>query len=206
VPALAAPSPKPSGSNLTNLPSNSAVFSSDIRLNPGDKVTYGVAEDPNLGLEPMERMVDSQFNLHFPVSRNFSEEIVIHAENKSLTQIQHELKQQLEATYYKTATVTLLLGVQAVQPGKITITGPVRAYFVNLLPGQRLMLLETILQAGPSEFANLKKVKIMRIDPKTGKTESRIVNVDAIKKEPTKDEPVHDGDRIDIPEKNFFFQ
>jgi Spy/CpxP family protein refolding chaperone len=91
-------------------------------------------------------------------------------------------------------------------PGRITITGPVRNNFVMLLPGEEKKLLETILQAGPSEMANLKKVKLMRVDSATGKTEVKVINVEAIKKDPAKDVLMFDGDRLDLVEKNVLFQ
>ena len=176
------------------------------RVGPGDKVVYSIAEDPAGGSFANEALVDSKSNLRFLISRGFSEEISVNAENKTLAQIQKELKEKLDARYYQNATVSISIGAQALQPGKITITGPVRNNFVPLLPGERKKLLDTILQAGPSEFANLKKVKLMRIDPNTGKNNEEIINVEAIKKDPTKDIAVKDGDRLDIPEKNILFQ
>jgi Spy/CpxP family protein refolding chaperone len=90
-------------------------------------------------------------------------------------------------------------------PGKITITGAVRNNFVMLLPGEQKNLLETILQAGPGEMANLKKVKLMRVNSATGKTEVMFINVESIKKDPAKDVLMFDGDRLDLVEKNVLF-
>jgi protein involved in polysaccharide export with SLBB domain len=192
------------------VPKASGTITTDLenvgeKVGPGDKVIFSVAEDPVVGA-PTEVLVDSKWNLRFLVCRGFSEEVVVNAENKTLPQLQKELKEKLDAKFYQNATVTLTVGAQALQPGKITITGPVRNYFVQLVPGERRKLLDAILQAGPSEFANLKRVKLMRIDPKTGKNSEEIINVEAIKKDPTKDIMVKDGDRLDIPEKNFLIQ
>jgi protein involved in polysaccharide export with SLBB domain len=189
-----------------NPPKASSPANAGEKVGPGDRLVYSVAEDPAGGSVSSEVLVDSKLNVRFPVSRGFSEEVVVNAEDKTLTQIQKELKEKLDARYYQNATVSVSIGAQALQPGKITITGPIRNNFVQLLPGERKKLLETILQAGPSEFANLKKVKLMRIDPNGGKTKEEIINVEAIKKDPTKDVFVKDGDRLDIPEKNILFQ
>jgi protein involved in polysaccharide export with SLBB domain len=193
-PKAASNPPKPSSANAGE------------KVGPGDRLVFSVAEDPAGGSVSSEVLVDSKLNVRFPVSRGFSEEVVVNAEDKTLPQIQKELKEKLDARYYQNATVSVAVGAQALQPGKITITGPIRNNFVQLLPGERKKLLETILQAGPSEFANLKKVKLMRIDPNSGKTKEEIINVEAIKKDPTKDVFVKDGDRLDIPEKNILFQ
>ena len=167
---------------------------------------YSVAEDPQAGSSGRIVMVDPSSNVHFPVSQGYAEEIQINANGKTIGEVRDELKKKLDATYYKNATVTLEPGPATIQPGQIVITGPVRNNFVPLLPGERKMLLETILQAGPSEFANLKKVKIMRINAVTGKVDEKIYDVEAIEKNPTKDVPVFSGDRINLIEKNILFQ
>jgi protein involved in polysaccharide export with SLBB domain len=186
---------------------NSVVQSTNgLQPNPGDKLIFSIAEDPQSGGLSRQTFVDPKFNVHFPVSQGFPDEIIINAKDKTFTQIQKELKQKLDATFYKNATVTLEPGAQALQPGQIVVTGPVRNNFVPLLPGEHKMLLETILQCGPSEFANLRKVKVMRINPVTGKMEDIFYNVEAIEKDPTKDVPVYDHDRINLIEKNILFQ
>ncbi len=180
--------------------------SSGQTLEPGAKVSFTLAEDPRAGTVPLELTVDPRSYLHFPVSRGFDETVDILVENKTCLQVQKELKEKLDGNYYKNATVVITPGPQPLLPGKIILTGPVRANFVPIIPGEHKNLLEVILTAGPSEFANLKKVKIMRTDPVTGKTEEKIYDVEDIKKHPTKDVPVRDGDRIDIREKNILFQ
>ncbi len=194
--------PNDSSSSSTNAaaaPSNKMVI-------PQDKLAYAVAEDPAQRATPLTLIVDLSTNIHFPVSLGYNDEIVINASGKTISEIRQELKKKLDATYYKNATVTLEQGAATVQPGQIVITGPVRNNFVPLLPGEHLMLLETILRAGPSEFANLKKVKIMRINEATGKVDEKIVDVEAIEKNPKKDVPVFPGDRINLIEKNILFQ
>jgi Spy/CpxP family protein refolding chaperone len=91
------------------------------------------------------------------------------------------------------------------QPGKIMITGAVTNNIVLLLlsPGEHKMLLETILQAGPTEFARLNKVRLFRLNPNSGKQDEIAVDVEAIKQHPTQDIEVRDGDRIVIPKRLF---
>jgi len=191
-------------SALANTSTNSAA---GPKIGPGDKLVYVVAEDPHVGASPRQAMVDAKYNVHFPVSDGFPEDVVINAKDKTVSQIQQELKQKLDALYYKNATVTVESGSQALAAGKIVITGPVRNNFIPLRPGERKMMLETILECGATEFANLKKVKVLRINPNhPDKYDEFIVNVEAIEKDPTKDVPVFDGDRIIIIEKNILFQ
>jgi beta-lactamase regulating signal transducer with metallopeptidase domain len=95
---------------------------------------------------------------------------------------------------------------RTVNTSTITVTGPVRTNTFAIPPGQGKKLSEIVLGAGPSEFANLKKVHLLRVNPENGKTEETIINVQAIIKDPSKDVPVQEGDRIDIVEKNILFQ
>ncbi len=194
------------GDSPPSAATNSAAAPAVAILVPQDKLAYSVAEDPAARATPISLMVDAGTNIHFPVSLAYPDEIVLNASGKTIPEIRQELKKKLDASFYKDATVTLERGAATIQPGQIVITGPVRNNFVPLLPGERKMLLETILQAGPSEFANLKKVKIMRINSVTGKVVETIIDVEAIEKNPTKDVPVFPGDRINLIEKNILFQ
>jgi len=196
----------PSPSNLpTNAPATTNAAAAQ-KVVPGDKLVFSIAEDPEVGPAARQALIDPKFNIHFPVGQGFPEEIVINAKDKTLSQIQTELKQKLDAAYYKNATVTVEFGSQALQPLKIIITGPVRNNFIPLLPGEHKMMLETILQCGPTEFGNLKKVQLLRMNAVTGKMDTTIIDIEAIEKDPTKDVPVYDGDRIIIKERNILFQ
>lgn len=90
---------------------------------------------------------------------------------------------------------------------RIIVNGPVRNHSIGLMADERKLLSETILQASPSsEFANLKKVKLTRMNPATGKNTETIINVETIKNDPTKDLTLRDGDIIDIPERKILFE
>ncbi|MBU6401904.1 MAG: hypothetical protein KGS61_16430, partial [Verrucomicrobia bacterium] len=62
---------------------------------------------------------------------------------------------------------------------------------------------QAILQKGYSDFANLKKVKVTRVDPITKKTSIHEINVKSLldKPDPAKDLILQDKDIVEVPEK-----
>jgi hypothetical protein len=78
----------------------------------------------------------------------------------------------------------------------------------ELKPGAATTLSEALMELRPSDFANLKKVKVDRFDPVTQQNKSVIINVKEIldKGTRTQDWKLADGDRIYVPPKgiNFF--
>lgn len=181
------------------------IVDSSAPLAPGDLLSYSVAEDPRGGAVPQQVLVNPKFDVTFPVSRDTGEEITVNAKDKTVKQLQQEIKKKLDANYYVNATVVLKLREKSQRSGQILIYGSVANNFIALLPGEEKSFLEVILQARPSEFAKLTKVELKRLNPQTGKLEAQFIDVEAIKKDPTKDILIRDGDRIKVDEKNFVF-
>ncbi|HYE33199.1 MAG TPA: hypothetical protein VEH27_17355 [Methylomirabilota bacterium] len=175
------------------------------RLKTGDKLLYKVVEDPSNTPALEEVLVTPAGEAHFLVSRTHADIITMSVTNRTISEVRSELKRKLDQDFYQNATVTLRLKEQTVRSGQVLLFGSVRNSFVIIQPGEQKMLLEAILQAGPNEFANLKKVKLSRINPETGKLDMKTINVEDIKKNPTKDIPVIDGDRIEVPERGIVF-
>ena len=74
------------------------------------------------------------------------------------------------------------------------------------MPGETKTVFEGVYQVGLSEFANLKKVKLNRLNPQTKETESRVIDLEAVRKgDRAKDVPLQDGDRVEVPEKSIVF-
>lgn len=188
---------------VTNVPAPPLTgFESQV-LSPLDKLAYRVLEDPVKGV-PEVVSVTALFELHFPVSRGAAEMISIGVRGKTLAQVRQELKAALDADYYRNANVDLKLLDRSQKGGQILLFGQVRAYSIPLAPGEQLTLLAGVLQAQPTEWANLKKVELQRIDPATQKPTSRIIDVDAIKNgNRENDVLLQDGDRIKVPEVKF---
>ena len=78
---------------------------------------------------------------------------------------------------------------------------------IELFPSEQKMLSAAIIQLGYNEFADLKKVKLHRIDPATGENKTTTVDVKDILKtnDRSKDVILQDGDRVEVPERGFVF-
>jgi protein involved in polysaccharide export with SLBB domain len=172
------------------------------RLSPTDKVSYWVDEDPKrVGESPLA--VSSLGTIQFPVSWGYSLTIPIETRNKTLDDVKSELKTKLEERYYKSATVHLTLLTQTQRKGVVyfrtMITGT-----LEIFPGEEKTVTQAILErGGGGDFANLKKVKVTRVDPVTKKTKVYDINVKALleKPDPAKDLILQDKDIIEVPEK-----
>ena len=179
------------------------------RLSKTDKLLFSIAEDPVKSLPASDVFVNAQGDISFPVSRGFDDSIVIAAAGRTVGEVKNDIKAKLEATYYKSATISLTVKSQSVKTGSILFIGStVRVNTLPLNPNETMTIFEAVTKAGPTEFANLKKVRLSRIDPATGKRNPfpRLIDLDKIKKGDTTDDiPLQDGDRIEIPEKFFNF-
>jgi len=84
-------------------------------------------------------------------------------------------------------------------PGTVFFNGEVMGKF-TLLAGQPKYLSEAVLEMKPPDSANLKKVRLIRLDNSTGKSKTILVNVEEIlgKKLKDKDYLLEDGDRVVI--------
>ena len=185
---------------------SSAIADESPQLNPQDKLLYSIQEDPVKAATPEEVYVNAQGEIHFHVSKGADETLTINVQGKTLAAVQKELKGRLEVEYYHRATLDLKLKEQARRVGQVLFTGAVRGNFIQLLPGETKTIFEGVYQVGLSEFANLKKVKLNRRNPRTQKTESRVVDLEAIRKgDRSKDVPLQDGDRVEVPEKSVVF-
>ena len=200
--SLLAPLP-PASLAATNAPVEKTEVAT--RLSKTDKLLFSIQEDPIKSLPASDVFVNAQGDISFPVSRGFDDSIVVAAAGRTLGEVKNDIKTRLEATYYKSATVSLTIKSQNVKQGSILFIGnTVRVNTLPLNPNETHTNFEAVTKAGPTEFANLKKVRLSRIDPVTGKRNPfpRPIDLDKIKKGDTTDDiPLQDGDRIEIPEK-----
>jgi len=79
-----------------------------------------------------------------------------------------------------------------------------------IIEGRKLMLSDVIISAGGksgNEYANLKKVKIRRVDPATNKETVIEANVTNIieKGDRNADIELKDGDRVEVPARSLIF-
>jgi len=172
-------------------------------VQPGDKLGFSVDQDPTSGA-PVQQIVSPFGLLSIPVSRCCESTVTIQAGKKTIKQIQDEIKALLEQEYYRVADVKITLVNPIVKLGQVWFRGAVRTSVIALDPGQPMTLWEALTRAGTTEFANLSKVKVERLDEASGKTETIYVNIDRVNKG-NRDEDIilKDGDRVDVKEKWF---
>jgi len=178
------------------------------KLAPMDKLQYRVQEDPAQGSCVVA--VSSLGKVQFPVSIGF-ENVVVTVEAKGMTMegVKVALRKQLEARYYKKATITLSLVDKAQKMGQAFFTGECRGV-MPLPPGEEISLSSALIKLGYSEFANLKKVELYTEDKATGKkADVQVLNMDEVIKKGArgkdKDPILQDGDRVVVKQKNFVF-
>jgi protein involved in polysaccharide export with SLBB domain len=169
------------------------------QLNPMDKLSISIAEDPVKG-QPADIIVSPLGDLVVRVSRCCEESVVVNVRGKTLEQVQKELKEKLEADFYQKVTLQVRLMDQTRRKGSVFLRGAVRANSVPMDPGKPLTLWEALNQAGTTEYANYRKIKLDR----NGKISEH--DIEAVNKgDRSKDIELQDGDRITVPEKRFNF-
>lgn len=197
---LAAPLPETSAAAQPQ--SGVSAMESHV-VQPGDKLAFSIEQDPTSGA-PIQQVVSPFGLLTIPVSRCCESTVTVQAGKKTIRQVQDELKALLEQDYYRSANVKITLVNPIVKLGQVWFRGAVRTSVIALDPGQPMTLWEALTRAGTTEFANLSKVKVERLDEATGKTETIYVNIDRVNKG-NRDEDIilKDGDRVDVKEKWF---
>lgn len=175
--------------------------------NPQDKFQFRIEEDPNKGADFEIRNVSALFDLQFNASRGTDTPITINARGKTLGAIKKELKAKLDLDFYQNATVVLKLLEPHQRAGRVFITGTLKGQ-VPLLPAETKTVMQAILElGGDTEYSNLKKVKLYRLNPTTNKEDSFVIDVGSMLKGGARDNNMilQDGDRIFVPEKGIIF-
>lgn len=187
-------------------PAAPTTATNTYKLLPSDKVRYWLEEDPKRDGTSLDLPVSSQNMLIFPVSRGYEVAIPVDIRGKTLDDVKAELKQKLEEKYYKQATIHLTLLAQSQRKGVVYFRNMITGT-QELFPGDEKTVTQAILEKGYSDFANLKKVKVTRVDPVTKKATVYDVNVDQLlkKPDPAKDIILQDKDVIEVPEKGIIF-
>lgn len=178
---------------------------SKYRLMPNDRLAFRIEEDPIKSSDPIAVTVTPLGEIHFQVTRGSDLSVVINARGKTLAEVKAELKSRLDTDYYQNATVFLNVLNHSVQQGKVLFVGPPIKAAIQLRPGETKTLTEAIIQVGYSDFVNLKKVEVERLDPVTKQLSNITVDVDAVirLKDRSKDILLQDGDRVKTVEKIF---
>lgn len=176
------------------------------QLQPGDKVYFRIEEDPAPARSAEEVVAINALSvIQFPVTRGSDVMVTVNVKGKTLAQVRQELKTKLDEDYYVDCHLRLGLKDQSQRPGKVLFTGAVKSNVLQLTPGATVTIYEAIAQVGTTEFANLKKVVINRVDPASQKPRVITVDIDQIRKDRSRDIPLQDGDRVDVKEKGLLY-
>jgi protein involved in polysaccharide export with SLBB domain len=179
-------------------------------LQPGYEISFRVLEDR---AEPRTLRVQDSGDIYAP---NVG---LVHAEGKTCRELAFTIKKTLEASIYQKATVIVSIDVIPKTftggggPGRpvvgelFTIFGQVARQGKYEMPSDSdLSISQALLTAGgQAQFANMKKVKIIRKTPTGNKT--IVVDVDAVmtKGALERDIFIRAGDVIIVPEKTVNF-
>lgn len=172
-------------------------------LRAGDRLRFRIAEDPTTGKDPIVVAVNTVGEASFPVSRESDIRVTLGVRGKTLREVKELLTSRLLDEYYNRATVELNLEEKILTPGKVQFFGEMRGTFPISPDQPPMMLSEQMLQMGVPEFADLKRIKIHRVDPLTQATKIIEVDVRAIIRggQRVKDVQLQDGDRVEVPQK-----
>lgn len=185
-----------------------AVTNAPVTLEVMDKVRFRVEEDPSIGSQVLA--VNSLGRLTVPVSMGFEDPVItVEARGVTVEELREAIKKQLEGRYYKKATVKLTIVDKTQKVGQALFIGESRGS-IPLPPNEEVLLSTALIKLGYSEFANLKKVELYRVDAATGKTQDPIIlDMEAVIKkgdrDKAKDIVLQDGDRINVREKRLVF-
>lgn len=209
-----APSAPPAASSAST--NNVALDQESRELKPLDVLRYTILEDP-AGRGQFPTVTISELgDAQFPVSANSQEYIPVKAAGRRLADLRRELKQKLDADYYQNATVNLELHQtrdlsQGARPGpasnaKVIVHGSMSATF-PVREDQKLTISEVFAQLSErSQFANLKRVELQRIDPVTKQSKSTFINVQKLLDgDLSGDVDLKDGDRIKVVDRKVIF-
>ncbi len=190
-----------------NIATDQDTSSSDRKIVIGDTLVFRIVEDED---PPVTLRVDEAGRIKVPYLGTMP------AAGKSTPELALEIKHALERSLYKKATVMIAIARRpdaaatsgpanaAVRSsGRIYLSGEVNKQGPLDLPGdEALTVSRAILRAGGfSEFANRKKVKLIR---RTGDTlNTRIVDVALIMDggRPDLDPVLQTGDIIEVPQR-----
>lgn len=191
---------------------STTIINADTReFKPGDMFLYGVKEDPvPKGASGMTKVaVNDAGEAIFPVSFDGKLYVKVDVRSMKLGEIRQKVKELLDADYYNDATVFLeftMANRSRLEDAQIQVYGEMQGV-VFLRENETRRVSDAILSLTRTPFADLRRVRLHRIDSNTGKEEIQTINVDKILKDGDRsaDVVLQDGDRIEVRPKTFNF-
>jgi len=166
------------------------------KLSNGDTVSYRVIEEQK---DPIVLTVSDSGELTVPLVG------IVSAKGKTCKQIAYELKPKLEKEYFYHATVIIGLETFSTHPlGKVYLMGQVNKQGAIEIPSNESMTVSQaiLLNGGLADFADKRKVKLVRKKP-DGTTQTTIIDlVEILEKGHTDRDPVvQPEDTIIVPQR-----
>lgn len=173
------------------------VLDSSYRLGAGDHLSYRVVEERR---PPVPLIVADSGELEVPLIGRIS------AKGRTCKDLAQAIRPLLEREYFYKATV--IIGLDAVSSksrGRVYISGQVRQQGpVEIPPDERFTLSKAIFKAGGfADFANHRKIKVLRKAVGGGRAQPIIVDLDAVTVhgDLEKDLELQPDDTVIVPEK-----
>jgi polysaccharide export outer membrane protein len=171
------------------------VLDDERPLRIGDRLSMRVVEDREA---PVSLFVTDSGEVEVPLIGR------VHAKGLTCKRLAYEIKAPLERDYFYKATVIVALDMAGLKsPGTVYVTGQVHNQGpIDIPPDETFTVSKVIMRAGGfADFANKRKVKLIR--RKGDSTETILVNVDEVvrKGRLDKDPVVEAGDTIIISER-----
>ncbi len=212
-PGTATPSVAVSTNKVAKESLSSTALDAETRdFKPGDTFQFVVEQDPAPEKVPVAVRVSDAGEALFPVSSGSTLYVKVDVRSKKLQDIRRLVKEMLDSEYYNDSTVRIEFMVANRTPNASDSLRRVQVYgemqgTVPLPEGEVKRISDAIIGLPRSQFADLKRVRLHRVDPTTGKTEIKIINVEKILRDGDRatDEILQDGDRIEVRPRTFNF-
>lgn len=171
------------------------------RLRSGDRLAFQILEDRD---PPRSLTVTENGEIDVPyVGR-------VNVRDKTPRQVSEELKAMLEQDFYHRATVIIAVDAPNKVLGRVYVLGQVRSPgAIEIIVNENFTLAKAILRSGGfTDFANRKRVKVVRGDPSEGSQKQTLeVNVAEILEDgkTEKDIPLQPDDFVIVSSRTFNF-
>lgn len=192
---------RPSGAAVSLSAAVGTTNSMDVlddkrKLVIGDRLSYRVVEERT---QPYPLFVTDSGEIEVPLIGR------VPAAGRTCKQLARAIKSELEKEYFYRATVIVGLDAASARSGgRIYLSGQIRSQgSMEIPPGGGFTLSKAILQAGGfADFANQRKVKIVRKSGDGGASETFTVDVaDILKGRTEKDVVLQPEDVVIVPER-----
>jgi len=173
---------------------NTSAAPAEIRLRPGDRLRFAVLEDSDAAAEVV---VNASGKIDLPLLGLWA------VAGKSVDEVTRETKSALESEYFVRATVRLLLidrPEKSSSRGRVYLAGQMRKIgVVEIDLSERNTVGRVILASGGlSDFADAKRIRIVRKSAGGGDLETLTVDLEEVLKKGRidRDVPLFDGDFV----------